>query len=61
MDMILWSRDIYENENTKDTNSSTSETLLYRINKSWKVLPIKFGGFYTIKFMIRMFDILMYS
>ena len=59
--MILWSRDIYENENTKDTNSSTSETLLYRINNSWKVLPIKFDEFYTIKFMIRMFDILMYS
>jgi hypothetical protein len=59
--MILWSRDIYENENTKDSNSSTSETLLYLINNSWKVLPIKFDEFYTIKFMIRMFDILKYS
>jgi hypothetical protein len=43
--MILWSRDIYENENTKDSNSSNSETLLYRINNSWKALPIKFDGF----------------
>ncbi len=54
--MILWSRDIYENENTKDSNSSNSETLLYRINNSWKVLPIKFDGF-TQYNMIR-FDIL---
>ena len=29
--MILLSRDIYENENTKDYNSSGFETILYRI------------------------------
>ncbi len=59
--MILWSRHIYKNENTKDSNSSISKLLLYRINNRWKVLPIKFDEFYTIKFMIRMFDILKYS
>ena len=35
--MILQSRDIYENENTKGHNSSGFESLLYRINNIWTV------------------------
>ena len=35
--MILLSRDIYENENNKDHNSSGFEAILYQIYNIWKV------------------------
>ena len=59
--MILLSRDIYENENNKDYNSSGFEAILYRIYNSWKVLLIKFDGFRIIIFMIKRFEIVKYS
>ena len=41
--MILWSRDIYENENTKDSNSSTL--------KPYYIESITAGKFYRSSLM----------
>ena len=59
--MILLSRDIHENENTKDYNSSGFEAILYRMYNIWNVLLIKFDGFRIIIFMIKRFEIVKYS
>ena len=58
--MILLSRDIYENENTKDYISSAFET--YSIEFiTRKVQLIKFDEFRIIIFMIKRFEIIKYS
>ena len=59
--MILLSRDIHENENNKDYNSSGFEAILYRMYNTWNVLLIKFDGFRIIIFMIKGFGIVKYS
>ena len=59
--MILLSRDIHENENNKDYNSSGLEAILYRMYNPRNVLLIKFDGFRIIIFMIKWFGIVKYS
>ena len=59
--MILLSRDIHENENNKDYNSSGFEAILYRMYNTRNVLLIKFDGFCIIIFMIIRFEIVKYS
>lgn len=59
--MILLSRDIHENENNKDYNSSGFEAILYRMYNTRKVLLIKFDGLRIIIFMIKRFGIVKYS
>ena len=59
--MILLSRDIHENGNNKDYNSSGFEAILYRMYNTRKVLLIKFDGFRIIIFMIKRFGIVKYS
>ncbi len=59
--MILLSRDIHENENNKDYNSSGFEAILYRMYNTRKVLLIKFDEFRIIIFMIKRFGIVKYS
>ena len=59
--MILLSRDIHENGNNKDYNSSGFEAILYRMYNTRKVLLIKFDAFRIIIFMIKRFGIVKYS
>ena len=43
--MILLSRNIHENENNKDYNSSGFEAKLYRMYNIWNILLIKLTDF----------------